>query len=244
MCAPTGSSWPGATSSERSRSTPLGAARTSCISSSDRPISRRAQPDTALEHWREAVRVDPEHARANRLLGLALVARNRATEAKPHLEKALREEPPDARIHAALARLAGAGGRLREAVEHFREALRLDPGLTSARNDLAWLLATAADPSLRSPKEAVRLAEDLGSATGPPSANELDTLAAAYAAAGRYEDAVRAARRALALAQQQDPRLARQIESRVREFERGRAWVEPAPASAASGATAKSSGGR
>ena len=205
---------------------------------------RRAQPDIALEHWREAIRVDPEHARANRLLGLALIARNRAAEAKPHLEKALREEPPDARVPAALARLAGADKKLGEAVKHFREALRLDPGLSSARNDLAWLLATAADPSLRSPEEAVRLAEDLGSAAQPPSANELDTLAAAYAAAGRYEAAVRVARRALALAQQQDPQLARQIESRIREFERGRAWVEPASASAASGAAARSSGGR
>jgi len=213
------------------------------LGSADLALSR-AQPDTALKHWREAVRADPEHPRANRLLGLALVARNRAAEAKPHLEQALREEPPDASVHAALARLASADGKPGEAVEHFREALRLAPRLASLRNDLAWLLATAADPALRSPEEAVRLAEDLDSPARTPSANELDTLAVAYAAAGRYEDALRAARRALALAQPQDPRLARQIEMRVREFERGRAWLEPASASAAAGAAARSSGGR
>jgi spermidine synthase len=163
---------------------------------------QNSQPDTALEHWRTAVRVDPEHARARRLLGLALLARNRPAEAKPHLE----------------------------------QALRLAPGQRAVRNDLAWLLATSADPSLRSPDEAVRLAEELDRADPPPSANELDTLAAAYAAAGRYEDAVRAADRASALAQQQAPQLAGQIERRARDYRRGRAWVDPP--SADSGAAA------
>ena len=107
--------------------------------------------------------------------------------------------------------------------------------LTAARNDLAWILATAADASLRNPEEAVQLAESIGSVDQLSSANQLDTLAAAYAAAGRRGDAVRAAERALALAQREDAQLARQIESRLREYRRGRAWVEPLPASAAAG---------
>ena len=140
-----------------------------------------------------------------------------------------------------LARLASADGRLGAAADHLREALRLEPRLTAARNDLAWLLATAADPSQRNPEEAIRLAEDLRGAVRLSSANQIDTLAAAYAAAGRYEDAVRTARRALELAQQQDPPLAHSIEVRLREYERGRAWFEPLSASAASGAAARPS---
>ncbi len=194
--------------------------------------------DTAVEGWREVIRVDPEHPRANRQLGLVLAARNQAAEARPHLEKALREEPPDARVHVVLARSSVADGRLGEAIEHLREAVRLAPRLTAARNDLAWILATAADASLRNPEEALQLAESIGSADQLSSANQLDTLAAAYAAAGRREDAVRAAERAVALAQREDAQLARQIEPRLREYRRGRAWVEPLPASAAAGSGA------
>jgi tetratricopeptide (TPR) repeat protein len=191
--------------------------------------------DTAVECWREALRVDPEQLRANRQLGLVLAARKQAAEARPLLEKALREEPPDARVRVVLARYYVADGRLGVAVALLREAVRIEPELTAARNDLAWLLATAADASLRSPEEALQLAESIGRVDQLSSANLLDTLAAAYAAAGRHGDAVRAAERALTLAQGEDAQLAPQIESRLREYRRGRAWVEPLPASAAAG---------
>jgi spermidine synthase len=100
-----------------------------------------------------------------------------------------------------MAVVATAEGKLAEAVEHNREALRLEPRLRSARNNLAWLLATSPDASLRDPAEALRLAEGLRNEMREPSANLLDTLAAAYAAAGRFEEAIRSAEQAMALAE-------------------------------------------
>jgi tetratricopeptide (TPR) repeat protein len=157
--------------------------------------------DAALARYQEAVRIDPEHARANGLLGLALVASHRLLEARPHLETALREQPGNSRLHAAMAAVASAEGKLAEAVEYNREALRLEPTLRSARNNLAWLLATSPEASLRDPAEALRLAEGLRDETREPGANLLDTLAAAYAAAGRFDEAVRSAEQAAALAE-------------------------------------------
>jgi hypothetical protein len=65
---------------------------------------------------------------------------------------------------------------------------------------LAWILATAADAKLRDPARAVTLAEQAVAAAKTPSARALETLSAAYAAAGRMEDAIRAGERALAAA--------------------------------------------
>jgi 2-methylcitrate dehydratase PrpD len=69
-------------------------------------------------------------------------------------------------------------------------------------NALAWCLATCPDADLRDGAEAVRLAEAACSATEQKVAELLDTLAAAYAEAGRFEDAVKAARQAIKLAEE------------------------------------------
>jgi len=97
--------------------------------------------------------------------------------------------------------LALAGGDEAAAARWSREALRRDPGLAWAANNLAWVLATSAEPELRNPAEAVLVAERLPT-TGPDAdPNHLDTLAVAYAAAGRFAEAAAAADRGVALAE-------------------------------------------
>ena len=95
----------------------------------------------------------------------------------------------------------------------------------SATNNLAWILATSPNPVLRDPEQAVRLLEAVRreEETLPEL---LDTLAAAYAAAGRFEDAVRSADQALALAHHQRE-LAAAIRERQTLYRSGRPYVEP-----------------
>ncbi len=193
-------------------------------------LERRGDLAAAVERYREAQRLDPENQRVNALLGHALVAAGRAAEARATLELALREKPEDARLRADLGYVALAQGRYAEALEQLREALRLDPRLTPARNNLAWLLATAPDASLRDPDQALRLAEDLVAQASAPPANLHDTLAAAQAAAGRSDEAVRTAQRALHAAEREKAReLARAIGARLARYRAGAAWLETAP---------------
>lgn len=77
----------------------------------------------------------------------------------------------------------------------FNQAIDLDPADDGAYNFIAWLLATAPDPGARNGAEAVRLAEKAVSLKDIP--NYRDTLAAAYAEAGRFEEAVRQQSRAI-----------------------------------------------
>lgn len=63
------------------------------------------------------------------------------------------------------------------------------------------MLATTDDPRLADAARAVKLAERAGQLTRRPKASFVQTLAAAYAAAGRFDEAVSAADQALALAE-------------------------------------------
>jgi tetratricopeptide (TPR) repeat protein len=99
-----------------------------------------------------------------------------------------------AELHRAMADIEAALGNAPAAIFHGRETLRLSPEDLGARNNLAWTLATTADAVLRNPKEAIALIEASALESGSPW--ELDTLAAAYAAAGNFESAVATGQRA------------------------------------------------
>ena len=118
-------------------------------------------------------------------------------------------------------------GRLAEASGHFREAVRLKPDRPAPLNDLAWILATCADADVRDASEAVELAERASELTGHKDAAILDTLAAAYAEAGRFDQAVTTARAAITLAGKvQAKELAEAIGKRLELYRQERPYRE------------------
>jgi tetratricopeptide (TPR) repeat protein len=78
--------------------------------------------------------------------------------------------------------------------------LKIKPDEPSVQNNLAWLLATTPDATLRNGAKAMALAEQANHLSGGGNAFVLHTLAAAYAETGRYGEATATARRALELA--------------------------------------------
>ena len=68
--------------------------------------------------------------------------------------------------------------------------------------ELAWLQATTANNEVRDAEEAVRLALRAVDVSGRQDGAALDVLAVAYAAAGRFDDACRAAEAAEIIAGQ------------------------------------------
>ena len=126
-------------------------------------------------------------------------------------------------LFSALERL----GRYGEAVAKYERAMAIDRGLVSARNNLAWMLASCADGSVRNGARAVELAAGANQVAGGKDAAILDTLAAAYAAAGRYEEAVRTAQAALELVKGAgQAEQARQVEDRIKSYQAGRPYHE------------------
>ena len=76
----------------------------------------------------------------------------------------------------------------------------MSPDDPSSYNNLAWIRATHPDPGLRDGAEAVELAERACELRGEKEVNLLDTLAAAYAEAGRFPEAVATLEEAISLA--------------------------------------------
>ena len=118
-------------------------------------------------------------------------------------------------------------GHAQKAAEYAAKALRLRPDWPQAANELAWIRATHASDQLRDPTEAVRLAERACRLTGYDKPAYLDTLAAAYAAAGSFPRAVEFAEKASKIARDSGAKqLAEQIDERLRLYESERAYVD------------------
>ena len=156
--------------------------------------------EAAADHYGKAVGFDSGHARARAGWGLALLRLGRLDEARPQLERALELDPEAADVHAGLGAIAAVEGSWPEAFDHNRQALSLDPGQHGAANNLAWILATCNDEAMRAPEESIRIAREALEDVPGPTPSLLDTLAAGYAAAGRFGEAVETAQRAAALA--------------------------------------------
>jgi tetratricopeptide (TPR) repeat protein len=118
---------------------------------------------------------------------------------------------------ADLARVLVDEGRLAEAAALFREAA--GGGNPEAMNTFAWFLATCEDPNIRDGSNAVRIGEKAVAATESRNPQYLDTLAAAYAEAGRFADAVSAQQEAIDL--MQDESWKKVFASRLRLYESG-----------------------
>ena len=102
-----------------------------------------------------------------------------------------------------LARLQWEEGEERAAVAAAERLLALQPQSAERRNDLAWMLATAADPTLRDGPRALELARGAVEAAGRQDPDLLDTLAAAQANAGAFDAAQATAAQALDRAREQ-----------------------------------------
>ncbi len=177
----------------------------------------------AIPYYERALESDPRFAKAHNNLARTLIGAGRSAEAIPHFEHALRIDPGYVQAHNSLGKALADSGKGQEAVTRYREALRLSPDFAEAHNNLAWLLATASDPGVRDPGEALRLAERAVELTEGKEPNYLDTLAAAQAAAGRFGDAAATAERAVDLARTNGQKaLAAEIEPRLARYREGK----------------------
>jgi protein O-mannosyl-transferase len=98
-------------------------------------------PD-AIDHFNQAVQLNPSYAEAQNNLGLALAGTGQLPEAVAHYEKALQLKPAYPEAHSNLGVALADLGRYDEAIRHFAAALKLNPGYADARNDLAVTLAS------------------------------------------------------------------------------------------------------
>jgi Flp pilus assembly protein TadD len=166
-------------------------------------LARKGLSDEAMVHYEEAIRLQPDYADAYYNRGSVLFAKGRIDEAIADWEKTLQIQPNDADAHTGLGNALLGKGSLQEAIAHYEKALALAPEDPHSRNNVAWVLATASDASIRDGTRAVGFAQAAVQLSGGREPRFLRTLAAAYAESGRFSEALAVAQRAAVIATMQ-----------------------------------------
>jgi spermidine synthase len=156
-----------------------------------------------------------------------LLRKGKIDRAIADYRQCLRIKPGYFKAIGGLAAALRRQGKTDQAIKYYTQAMRCKPDWVFPVNNLAWLLATHKETKFRNPKEAVCLAERACQLTKYRNPTILDTLAAAYAAAGRYSDAIATAEKALKLVPSSNRKLAEEIRNRLRLYKAGRPYIEP-----------------
>ena len=117
-------------------------------------------------------------------------------------------------------------GRIGEAIAHYRETMRLQPDYLEPLNNLAWMLATHPDAQFRNGTEAVQLATRACELTRYENPIPLGTVAAPYAAAGQFKEAIVYAERAQQLAEGRQPALAARFSAMLEAVRAGHPYYK------------------
>jgi len=164
-------------------------------------LEHEGQLPEALAHYQRAIALAPGDRDAYLKAGHVLMAEDRWSEAAETMSSLLAINSRDLLAHENLGVILPHLGRAGEARDHWETAVSVAPDETDALNNLAWLLATDPDPALRNGPRAVALAEHACALTDYKQTVFIGTLAAAYAEAGRFADAITAAKKACANAE-------------------------------------------
>ncbi len=156
------------------------------------------------------------------LLAQALAGSGDTTAAEALLGEVARQQQKSAEVLYQLGAIALAKGEFGGAADYFARALAVDPASYELMNNLAWVRATAPVEGVRDGMAAVALAERAVAVTKRIDPALLDTLAASYAEAGRFEDAVAVANEGLEKARNSGlDSLARDMESHLDGYRSG-----------------------
>ena len=188
-------------------------------------LVQKGRVDEAIVQFQKAMAIQPENVEAHYNLGNALFRKGRVDEAIAQYQKALAIQPDDVEAHNNLGTALFEKGRVDEAIIQFQKALAIQPGLVAAQSDLAniaWILATSPDPSVRNGAKAVELALQTDQLSGGTNSVMAATLAAAYAEAVRFSEAITTIQRALQLANRQNnAALVNALEAQLKLYQAG-----------------------
>jgi tetratricopeptide (TPR) repeat protein len=203
----------------------------------------------AIYHYEIAALIEPQNGWTHHGLGMTLLKTGRTGDAIPPFLKAVEDDPQNALYKDDLGLALSSSGHEAEAASsflatarsdpagfgHFFEAMQFDTNHVGLINNLAWSFAANPDPELRNGKYAVRLATRACEMTGFQTTVFIGTLAAAYAEAGRFDEAVATGQKACALASELgETNLLKRNQELVILYQAHQPYHEPPPNSDAS----------
>jgi tetratricopeptide (TPR) repeat protein len=181
--------------------------------------------DRSMSDCNKAIDINPRYTSAYNNRGRAWYAKGDYDRAIADCTKAIEIDPTYALAYNNRGFAWNQKGDYNRAIADHTKALEIDPKYATAYNNLAWLKATCPDERFRDGKQAVELAEK--AVTLQDDANFLDTLAAAYAEAGRFQDAIKTQEQAITnLKQEGGTQFLPEYEEHLFSYKAGKPWRE------------------
>lgn len=159
-------------------------------------LLKQKQREATVIQYLEMVKQNPDDADTHDKLAKLFYQKGEVDKAVEHFEQVVRIEPDSINAHNILAGLYHKKQNFQLAVKHWTKVIEIKPDWPEVYNNLAYLLATIEDKNVRNPKKAIKFAEHACELTEHEKPDMLDTLGVAYAADGRFSDAVKTAERA------------------------------------------------
>ncbi len=182
-------------------------------------LFRRGSVNESMYYLERATLLDPQNAESHNNYGDSLRIQGRLDDAISQFRQAVELEPRFAMFHANLGSALTEKGLITEAISEYERAIALAPGDPFVANNLAWLLATHSEASPPNARRAVELAERaVRLSQGDPVT--MGTLSVAYAAVGRFDDAITQAEKARDIATRQNNRRVANLSTEMLEFYR------------------------
>jgi tetratricopeptide (TPR) repeat protein len=157
------------------------------------------ETDKAIFHYSEALKINPSYPEAHNNIGLLYQQKEDMEKALYHLKESLKYRPNHSATHFNLGNLLSEIQDFEGAIRHLEIAIQLNPANTLAMNHLAWIYATNPEEKYRDGEKAMKYAQAACKMSEYYDPGCLDTLAAAYAEAGQFDNAIITAKRALAI---------------------------------------------
>ena len=200
---------------EYRKSIELGGINAAAYASLSLALTRSGDLQDAISAAQHALSLNPKDPVTESNLAAALLQSGQTDEAVDHIRKALELDPDFSDAHNMLGIVLARAGKLDEGIEHLQKAVSNTPDSLEYRFNLGRLLAAR-----HSFAEAVPQFEKAVELSGGNEPQSLEMLAAMYAELGRFAEAARTARRALALAERNhDATRAQMLRARIASYE-------------------------
>jgi tetratricopeptide (TPR) repeat protein len=196
---------------------------------------QKGQLDEAISLLQSAVDLRPDNSPAHENLAKALLQKGQVADALAHYRKLLELQPDNIEVHNIVGTVLVQRGEIRAGVEEWQKVLQIQPENGNALSNLAWVLATAADDSLRDGPRAVQLAQQAMRISGGRIPILFRTLAAAYAENHQFSQAIETAQQGIELANTQgNSALAAELQGSIALYQESRPLRDPALANESS----------
>jgi len=187
--------------------------------------SYKGNDDKAIADYTKAIEINPKIARAYYNRGIAWYSKGDYDKAIGDYTKAIEINPKFADAYYGRGLAWKNKGNCGKAIADYSKAIETDPNYADAYKGLAWVMATCPEDRYRDGTRAVELAEKAWKMK--KTFASLDTLAAAYAEAGRFQEAIKTQEKAITKLEQEGwTQYLSEYEERLSSYKAGKPWRE------------------